>query len=251
MSNLTITPVDLTAVAQKVPLNGSPSSKAYNDNVRDVLADLANIAHTLNNVFLPILSGLDSSAADGLDGRSLLASTDNLKSSLFYSTQDQKFYSVAEVLKNVQSDQHAISRVLANVQAEITRIRSQTSANQSSVIYNIQGFTQQLNEVMTSQNAITQALQTFQTAINSFASMRIATPAINHSQTAVVVVNWGNPFIDNNYTVTPSIEDLTNSLAFTWNKLPAGVGVSVTVKNTSTTLDAVIGVINLIAVHDQ
>jgi hypothetical protein len=139
--------LDLASTLRTVPLNGSPSSVDYNDTAREFLTDLATLVGFINDTLLPILNTLPSTAATGLYGSTLQVS-DDATNPLFFSTAENTFLTVSEVLIGLNAAIKALQLLCANLNAQIIQLSTKLSTtNQTDMLATVQALSDQYRSI--------------------------------------------------------------------------------------------------------
>lgn len=234
MPEINIPSIELVSTIRTAPRNGSPSTNDYNDSEREKLADLSALAILINEQILPILNALPASAATGLDGANIYASRDQANA-LFYATEAQRFLTIAEVLINLYNRLSAGDTKIADIRAQVANLRARLATTDSNDIINsIQAFSEQVRQLTSASNALTQVADVHSTMFAAFRTVRVDTGDILQDEVVEVDVVFDPPMPNNNYTVSLMVESESASVrVLNFTKNPDGVGLTVRVHNES------------------
>lgn len=235
MSNLNIDQVDLIAIQRVAPKNGAPSSMDYNDSAREVLRDLVSLTEFVNEHVLPILAALPEDAKDGLTGATLFASPGETSNAIFYSEQDARPYTVAEVMKNLVSANGASQKKIGDLMAKVAKLQTLlATTGQTDIIASVQSFADQIKNLGSMLNTVKASLGAYEARFQQTKAVRLEIPSMESHETLDVETSWDIPYRSNDYTAVPSIEEATGGLEISgWSKLSDGRGLHVTVYNAS------------------
>jgi len=235
MSNLQLSNVELVSVLRTAPANGTPSSQDYYDSQSEAVADLAALVNFINVVLQPILSGLKSTASDGLESTSLYTDTSS-KDAIAYNSTSEVYLTVADSLRILYGISQTLNTSLTNISQQVASLQAKLSAtNQNDIALALQNITAQLVETAEKIASLTLAVSNMQEVSGSAESARISTLTIAPTSTESVRIIWSVPFSSNNYAVICGVEDSSGFLQTTgFTYLSNGTGVLVYVKNTDT-----------------
>lgn len=232
MSNLNVTSVELVTTLRRVPKNGAPSSQEFNDFQQEALADIASIVSLINDQLLPILQALPASAADGLEGRTVLADTED-HTELFFDSVASQSLTVTDVLRKLRSMIQTAETRLTDLGVSLRAVETRlASTNQNDIAQALQDFAASLQQLTIQTNLNSQSISDNSVLINKTQSQRVSTGSILASSSSDVDIDWPQPFASNAYTVFPSLEDASGDLVIAkWVKKASGIGITVTVQN--------------------
>jgi hypothetical protein len=244
MATLGLNSIELVSALRKVPLNGSPNSQDYNDSQREVLADLSSLASFVDNLLLPLVNALPSTALlpsnapIGIEGRTILSDTSD-QTNVFFDSTASKSLSIADSLRILNGIISNVNQTIVDLGIEVAALQTRlATTNQNDIALAIQNITASLNSLTTTQNSVSSTANDNSARLARFKSKRTTTGVVSASSTKTVLVSWANAFADNSYTVSIAMEDATNDLkveAFAFQS--NGAGIEVVVTNTNQTTD--------------
>ncbi len=230
MNNLNLSAIELVSTLRKAPQNGAPSSQNYNDSMREILSDLSALTLFLNNKIVPVLNALPETAAEGLQGSTLYASTDDSDNSLFFNTQTGEPLTMADVLTRLYSMYQQTATKMDEITAKVVALQSRlATTSQNDVARVIQGFSNALKTLDNTVLGINQQNSSNSVLIAKQRFIRVGSGEIPASGTATVAVTLDPPFQTDNYSVVLSVEDPSGKVVIDkWVKSDDGVNPAAT-----------------------
>jgi len=256
MSTLNLDTIELVSALRKAPLNGSQGSFDYNESAREVLADLAAIAETYNNIVRPLLSALEDAAllpSDspvGIEGRTILADSSDL-TTLFYDTASSTSYSIAETMRLLKGMLDTFKSQLDDMSVQVGSLNARlASTNQNDFSLALQSFAATMAQINGNVQLLSNQVASMFSTLSNTKAVRAQTSNIVAQQTLLNSVTWATAFVDNSYTVEVSLEDTSGMLRIDgFDFLPNGTGIEVRITNTDTT-NTYSGYIHAVGRHD-
>ena len=137
MSTLNLQTVELTTSESTAPLNGPPSSSDYNEYQRSVLVDLSSITDQLNDVILPLINVLSSSALGsqpiGIEGSTVYSDTSD-ETDIFFDSVANEPLVIADSLRLLRAQISQLQTKITNLAIQVASIQSKTTnVNQNDI----------------------------------------------------------------------------------------------------------------------
>lgn len=253
MATLSLQTVELTTSESTAPLNGPPSSADYNEYQRSVLVDLSAISDMINDIVLPLIQVLDSSALGtvniGIQGSTVYSDTSDQTDTFFDQISEQPLV-VADSLRLLRALITQLQNKINNIAIQIASLESKTtSINQNDIASSLASLVSQINNLTLAVSSNATEINDLGSQISSVNGSQELTGSIPAKATITVPVTLTSPYSDNNYTVSLAVQDPTGMLeilSFTYQT--GGTGVNVLVRNNSSTT-ALTGTVNAITKH--
>lgn len=225
MQNLNPDSVELVSSPRPVPLNGSPVSADFNLFQTEVLADLAELADFVNESLLPILQGLASTAATGLDGSGLYA--DRTKDDPLFRDSDGNLETVSGALGALKTQQTSLVQQISDLSARVLSLQTRLSTtSQNDLRATVQSLQ---NSYTTLYNRISGLLGDVAlqgSSLSKIRKMAVDIPA-QAAGSHTIDVLFDPSFADNSFVATLGIETAGGLTISGFTKKAAGAGLEV------------------------
>jgi len=150
---LNLDTIELETTLRPFGANGAPDSLDYNDQMAEILTDLATITECINDVIRPILNALPAQAAlpatnpKGIEGRTIFSDTSN-QTALFYDSVAKTPLTIAQTISLLSGMIQGVTISVTNLGLQVTSLNSQLSvSNQNDTARALQAVTTALNAI--------------------------------------------------------------------------------------------------------
>ena len=157
---LNLNTVELETTLRPFAENGAPASNDYNDQMMEILTDLASITEYLNDTIRPILSALPASAAlplqtpVGIEARTIFTDTSN-QTPLYYDVTSNTALTIAQTIALLNGMIQGATTQIADLVLQVTTLSSQLSvSNQNLLLQSISSLTSSLSSLQAQVDAI-------------------------------------------------------------------------------------------------
>ena len=241
--------VELESVLRPTGLNGAPGSADYNASAAETLMDLTTITEVLNTQILPLLNALLAGAAlptpspIGIQGSTVLTDTTDL-TSLCYDSSTSLPLCIADSLRILNGQNASIQTLVTNLAVQVQSLSTSLSTTgQNDIASAVSNMYVLIATIQAQIQALQGATGGTTASLKNLQSQSVDTSPIYPGATDSIPVMWASPFVDNTYVVSYALNDDTGNLSITsFSFLPAGTGITVRVRNSSTT-DTVEGLV--------
>lgn len=233
MNTLELKNLEVTAQNRSAGKNGAPSSRDFNDTMREILSDLATTVKYMNDEILPVLRALPETASEGLTGETLLVKSG--ASGIFKNVTENRSFTVAEMFSNVYALADQQTRKLDEIRSQVIKLTSLLSTTgNTDILKSVQNFSDQIRSLTSTIASVGQNQRTYEAKLSETKNVSLSIDDVSANGFNETEINWPTSFPDNRYTVLVSVEDETDNLVISgWNKLENGIGVRVKVFNPS------------------
>lgn len=234
MPHLTPPSIDLVSVLRTVPAFGSPSSIDYNQNVRELLLDLSNLAGYVNDFLTPMLTSLSDDAANGLDGAKIYANPSSQNANFLDSSKQP--LSIADVLVSLSNRVDAIKKVADNAAGLVQRLQSRLATNfEEDLRTSVQSLSDKLRNMQDSVASINLSVVGLAVTQAQSQIRIVPTGTISASSSTTISVELSSSFQDMNYVAFAALEQTNGNLEISNIVRISSSVVSVTIKNDGNT----------------
>lgn len=255
-ADLNLSTLELTSTLRTAPLNGQASSTDYNESQRETLVDFTTIVDFINNTVLPLLNPLTAGALEpsdlpvGIEGRTINSDTSD-SSTLFFDALTSTPLTLADSLRILNGMITTMSQQLIDMGIQVATLQTQlSSTNQNNIALALQNLSSSLNQI--SVNVQNQNNQITEIVGAQIVKIRSSSIVVNAGSTAIIQVDFLEPFLDDYYTCSVNSEciDGPNGLVAvgSFEKNVTGVGLTVGLVNHDIINHNVI--VHVIASHD-
>jgi len=157
---LNLNTVELETTLRPFAENGAPASNDYNDQMMEILTDLASITEYLNDTIRPILSALPASAAlplqtpVGIEARTIFTDTSN-QTPLYYDVTSNTALTIAQTIALLNGMIQGATTQIADLVLQVTTLSSQLSvSNQNLLLQSISSLTSSLSSLQAQVDSI-------------------------------------------------------------------------------------------------
>lgn len=247
--------VELVSVQRVAPQFGAVSSSDFNAYNLEVLTDLASLADKLNSQILPLVNALlagallPSESPVGIEGRTMIADSSD-SSSLFFDSLNNVPLSLADSLRRLNNMLASFQQQVTDMSISVGALQSQLSSdNRNDIAIALQNLVNTIATLTAAQNSLALEVTGIQASLSKTKTGRFALSSVA-SGTSTANISWPVAFLDNNYSVTLSIQDSTGAVSikdFSYQAM--GVGITVTLNNSSGS-PVTTALLHAIAIHD-
>jgi hypothetical protein len=245
--------VELESVLRPTGLNGAPGSADYNASAAETLMDLTTITEILNTQILPLLNALRAGAAlptaspIGIQGSTVLTDTTDL-TSLCYDASTSLPLCIADSLRVLNGQNASIQTLVNNLSVQVQSLSTSLSTTgQNDIASAVSNMYVLIATIQAQISALQGATGGTTASLGNLQSQLVSTSPIYPGAIDSIPVIWASAFPDNTYSVSYALNDDTGNLVIdSYSYLPTGTGISVRVRNTSTTA-TVEGIISVTA----